>query len=293
MDPHDLQLFLTLCRTRHFRKASQERHVAPSTLTRAIQRLEEESGATLFVRDHQQVELTPAGLTFREYAREAVGAWDAVRARMQMQESALTGRLRLFCTVTASYSILPDLLPDFMHREPGVRLELFTGDADEALPRVLDGTVDMAVAVLPESLPDGIEAREVTRTPLVCIAPTREGAVATMCRKRPLPWHQLPLVVPEAGMVRETFLGWVAAKGVTPQISGTVSGHEAILALVTLGLGVGALPEIVLERCRFPVEVRPLSLRPALPMIRVGICVHRQRLADPCVRAFWDAIGPD
>jgi len=290
MSPYDLHLFLTLARSLNFHRASQESHIAPSTLTRAIQRLEAAAGAVLFERDRQRVALTSAGHAFREYAREAVSAWEAVRARMATSDSGLHGRLRLFCTVTASYSILPDLLPDFMQREPGVRLELETGDADDALPKVLDGAVDLAVAVLPEQLPHDLEARVVARTSIVCIAPAKQGPVNALLEKRPIPWSELPLVVPESGPVRESFLGWIAGKGAVPKITGTVSGHEAILALVNLGLAVGAIPKLVLERSLFASQVKVLNLRPALPGLRVGLCVHRQRLADPCVRAFWDSV---
>ncbi len=288
MSPTDLRLFLVLCRTLNFHRASREAHVAPSTLTRIIQRLETEAGAPLFERDKKQVALTPSGKVFSEYARETLGGWESIRVRMQQQQGELGGVLRLFCTVTASYSILPDLLPGFMQQHPRVRLELVTGDAADALPRVLDGRADLAVAVLPDTLPPGLATRVLTRPPVVWIAPgDSRSAVGRLLKRRPIPWEEMPLIVPETGEVRENVLASVRRRGVAPLIAGTVSGHEAILALVGLGLGVGALPTLVLERSFFAGRVRRIPLRPSLPRLTVGLCVRSKRLEDPRIHAFW------
>lgn len=291
MDPYDLRLFLRLARTLNFQRASQEAHMSPSTLTRTIQRLEAAAGAPLFVRDKRQVALTPAGHLFLTYSREALAGWESVQAKVKATEGALSGVLRLFCTVTASYSILPDILPGFMQRHPGVQLQLITGDATEALPKVLDGAVDFSVAVLPATLPAELAHRILARSPITWIAPNQpNGPVTALLQRRPIPWNELPLIVPESGSLRDDILSVVKRRGATPRIAGTVSGHEAIIALVGLGLGVGALPKLVLDRSLFASRVSPFASRLTLPGITVGLCVRKQRLQDPCVRAFWDTL---
>ncbi len=48
MDIRDLKLFLHLAESCHFTKTAQAMHVSPSTLSRQIQRLEEQLGHPLF-----------------------------------------------------------------------------------------------------------------------------------------------------------------------------------------------------------------------------------------------------
>lgn len=61
MDLRDLKMFLHLAESRHFGRSARAMHVSPSTLSRQIQRLEEDLGQPLFVRDNRTVTLTEAG----------------------------------------------------------------------------------------------------------------------------------------------------------------------------------------------------------------------------------------
>ena len=61
MNIRDLKLFLHLCETCHFSMSADAMHVSPSTLSRQIQRLEEQFGHQLFIRDNRQVQITHEG----------------------------------------------------------------------------------------------------------------------------------------------------------------------------------------------------------------------------------------
>lgn len=61
MNIKTLQLFLHLCDSMNFSKTATAMHISPSALSRQIQKLEDEVGHALFVRDNRSVELTPAG----------------------------------------------------------------------------------------------------------------------------------------------------------------------------------------------------------------------------------------
>lgn len=55
MDIRDLKLFLHLAESCHFGRTSKAMYVSPSTLSRQIQRLEEQLGHPLFIRDNRSV----------------------------------------------------------------------------------------------------------------------------------------------------------------------------------------------------------------------------------------------
>ena len=54
MDQKSLAMFVHLSQTLHFGKTAQAFHMSPSTLSRAIQRMENEVGFELFLRDNRQ-----------------------------------------------------------------------------------------------------------------------------------------------------------------------------------------------------------------------------------------------
>lgn len=291
MNFEELRLFVRLATALHFGKAARESHVSPSTLSRAIQRIEEEAGKPLFVRDRRSVSLTRDGQVFWNYAAGALKEWETVRARLKAGAEKLEGELRLFSSVTATYSILPDILDAFTRRHPEVRVQIVTGDANTAVDRVLDQSVDAAIAPLPGRMPRGLSAQEITRTPLVMIGPEKPGPVRDSLRRRRIPWETVPMVAPQAGLMRARFYAWFREKGIKPRIYGHVSGHEAILSLVRLGLGAGMIPRLVLEKSLVKPDVMIVPIRPALPDFRIGFCARSRDLKAPILEAFWKAVG--
>jgi len=53
MDTKSLKLFQHLANSLHFGKTAAAYHLSPSTLSRSIQRLEEELGSQLLIRDNR------------------------------------------------------------------------------------------------------------------------------------------------------------------------------------------------------------------------------------------------
>ena len=288
MNLDDLKLFLHLCQTLHFGQTSRACHVSPSTLSRIIQRLEEHVERPLFDRDRRHVKLTPAGLSFQTFAQDTVNNWHRVRAELDQGAETLRGALNLYCSVTASYSILPELLRQFRPQYPDVQINLTTGDAAAAIDRVLDDTVDITIAALPDRIQPTLETRVITTTPLRFIAPL-EGPVTEQLTKR-IDWSQTPMIFPESGLIRTYLEKWFRQKSIRPRIYGQVSGHEAIISLVSLGFGVSVIPELVLEKSMIKTDVQTLNVKPTLPDFRVGLCVKKSKRNLPIIKAFWQTL---
>lgn len=83
MDTTTLRTFITLAEIKNFTKTAQQLFVAQSTVTNRIRDLETELGVALFIRNHKQVDLTPAGLKFLEYAQRFIELETAVLQDVQ------------------------------------------------------------------------------------------------------------------------------------------------------------------------------------------------------------------
>ena len=79
-----LKQFLHLSESLHFGRSSEALHVSPSTLSRAISRLEESVGAPLFERDNRTVTLTDAGRSCRLFAQDVVSSWQSLQAEVRV-----------------------------------------------------------------------------------------------------------------------------------------------------------------------------------------------------------------
>ena len=287
MDYEALRAFLTLADSLHFGRASRQRNMSPSALSRTVRRLEDELGQHLFLRDKRRVELTASGMEFRTYALGVLDGWESMRRSMENRREAVSGELRLFSSVAASYTILAEMFQSLRKSYPGVHIRLQTGDSAQAIERVLRGEADVAVAARPGSLPRNIVFKAVKTTPLLFIAPVVASEAAMLTERRPVPWDRVPMILSETGLSRKRADTWFRTAGIRPTVYAEVSGHEAIVSMVRLGCGVGIVPELVLERFALPGEIRVVDVSPPLEPYVVGLCAHRLRLESPVVRALW------
>jgi LysR family positive regulator for ilvC len=287
MTIRELTHFLTLAESLHFGKASRACNLSPSALTRSIQRLEEEVGHPLFVRDNRTVTLTPAGVRFQTYARQTRQEWQTLQQELH-ESPSVSGPLSLYASITAVYSLLPKLLEAYRAACPDVQLELRTGAAEQAVEQVLTGEIDLAVAALPDRRAPQLEFLPLTKIPLVFIAPKQGLHSEPPLKRGKLDLAQIPLVLPRSGLSRQRLDQWMKKQNVTPDIASEVSGNEALIAMVRLGCGIGIVPQLVLEKSPFCDDVHILENAPVLNPYEVGLCATKRGLTRPAVRSFWN-----
>ncbi len=284
-----LRQFVELARTLHFGRAARACHISASALSRSVQRLESQLDEPLFEREHHKVTLTPAGEAFRRHAMTVLEEWHRFEAERAPSHGVLTGTVHMYCTVTAAQSIVPDLMNRVRRAHPGVRIELATGYAADAIDQLRGGDIDVSIAALPDRLPAGIVSRVLTTTPVVFVGPNDDGPVHDAIRHRPIDWSAIPFVLPTYGLARDYVDQWFDRRAVTPTVYSEIEGHEAILSLVALGCGVGVVPRLVLEKSALRERIHEIPVRPALRQFRIGLCVRERSLASPLVAAVWQA----
>jgi LysR family transcriptional regulator, positive regulator for ilvC len=287
----DLQYFVHLARSLHFGKSAAALHVSPSALTRSVQRLEDELGEALLLRDRRHVSLTTAGERLRRFASEQLAAWEALKLELSQRSPA--GRLRVACTVTACYSVLPRVLARCRSEYPQIAIKLITQDAARSMQQLKDAQVDLAVVPLPEELPAGLRATTLGETELVFIAPVERAEWTGLLDRRSIPWAQIPLVAPLGGLERSRLDTWLHQRKASPTIYAEVRGNEGIIAMVSMGCGIGLVPELVLQRSPQADRVKVLSGIRAPPGYQVGLCVKQRTLGEPAVRALWELAQGD
>ena len=216
-----------------------------------------------------------------------------MRASLPGESAELAGEISIYCSVTASYSFLYELLSDFRDRNPNIRLTVHTGDPEEALARVGAGREDLAIGARPDRVTKALAFEPIAVSPLVFIAPASDPSIDSLLKPRMTAdaWQALPMILPERGVARDAVDRWCRGKGIRPGVLAQVAGNEAIVSMVALGGGVGVVPEIVLGASPLKDRVRTLAARPALPSLEVGLFVQRKRLRDRVVGAFWAALA--
>jgi LysR family positive regulator for ilvC len=290
MDTDTLKIFLHLAGTLHYGKTSKACNVSPSTLSRIIKRLEDSVGELLFERDNRSVKLTETGKSFKKYAKETVLKWESFQNSLANENTVLTGEISIYCTITASYGVLPNILVQFRESCPDVHMKLLTGDSDSAIQKVLSEDADFAVAALPDKTPEKLLFKKITDMHLKFVAPTIPWQYEVLIEKNSIPWDEIPIIVTGRGMARKRIDSWFKKRKTKPNIYAQVAGNESILAMVSMGFGIGIVPELILRKNFINRNVQVLDIKPELMPYSVGICVQKKRMANPVVKAFWENI---
>ncbi|MGE8191261.1 LysR substrate-binding domain-containing protein [Pseudomonas sp. NPDC086278] len=210
----------------------------PSVISRALSRLETRLGVQLLRRTTRRLSLTDAGALYLEQTRSAFALIDDAERKIQGQDGALSGRVRLSVPTTYGHYRLPPLLARFARTYPQVRIELSITNRNVDL--VAEG-FDLAIRLghLPDS---GLIGRKLEDARLcVVAAPDYLDRTGIPQHLSELPEHDcLPFVMPSSGRIGPWLfrdngenLEWLPSSNVTvsDDVLGTVS-------LAQSGLGI-------------------------------------------------------
>ena len=139
MDINQVRYFLNLAETLNFTEAASRSRVSQPSLTRAIQRLEEELGSALIYRDGKDSRLTALG---RDVQAEFMRIELALRNVREHSESTVLGRSRVL-----DIAVAPTIGPakftaffaDVLGQLPSVKINMHQLLAGESADEVLSG----------------------------------------------------------------------------------------------------------------------------------------------------------
>ena len=246
MDFYELKAFIVLSQKLHFAKASSELNMSPSALSRMISRLEDECGAVLFDRNNREVALTKEGRKFVLFAEKCLNEHNNIINEFSSRSDLVSGTLHVYASVTACYTIMPPFIKRLSQKYPLIQLSVETGDPAGSLSAIREGRAELAVAAIPENVNEMFDCIPVRTSPLV-FAASSDGPFVEVKGSPQDIVSSVPLILPRQGIARNRFNSWIKSRNVKPNIVAEAEGNEAVMALSALGLGIGLVPQIVLE----------------------------------------------
>ncbi|EAQ95810.1 HTH-type transcriptional activator IlvY [Congregibacter litoralis] len=292
MDLKSLQIFLSVNSSLSFTRTASEQHLSISAVSRCIHRLEEELGERLFDRDRRGMTATSAARRLQTVAERMLSDWRSLQQSLGDDER-LQGELRIFCSVTATHRLLSPLLAAYREAFPRVQILLQTGDQADGFERVRRGSSDVAVIARPESQGESYAFAPLANTPMCLCLPLVDCALsdALQGRSEKELWTvlgDLPWVLPARGVSKDLIDQWLRGRfSRQPVVYARVAGHEAIVAMVSLGLGVAVLPRLVVEASGLENSLRVIDLGNELPEFEISLCARQPRLTDPVIQGLW------
>lgn len=156
MDIRTLSLFVQATKAGSFAEAARQLDVDPSTVTRAVSRLEETLGCRLFRRTTRALTLTAAGERYLARAQPALSELEAAAADAADRASAPAGSVRVAASVAFGVQCVVPALPRLAEQHPAITVHLHLADHVIDMARE---QVDLALRLSAEQPDEGISQR--------------------------------------------------------------------------------------------------------------------------------------
>jgi DNA-binding transcriptional LysR family regulator len=118
----------------------------PSAVSQQLAQLQREAGVELFRKVGRRLELTDAGRTLVARADELLARIEEIDAELAAQAEEVRGTIRVGAFQTAASAIVIPALDRLAERHPRLRVELVEAEAEESLPVLERGGLDVAIA---------------------------------------------------------------------------------------------------------------------------------------------------
>lgn len=268
-----------------FVAAARELGYTASAVSQQMRMLERATGLELFERLPRRVRPTVAAHYLAEAGRETVLGLRSLEHDAHAMAAAERGHISIGSFRTASARILPAAFAGFVERRPAVTMQLTEGEPGALLPRLLEGSLDLAVAYENE-LNEQQWPKGLTRVPLL----TEERRLLTPPAKRP---KRGPVQL--ADLKDRTWIAsdpspalarYCAAAGFEPNIALQTNDYYSLCEFVRAGLGVALVPGM---GHYLTDTLTAFELRPRPPKRQVFV-LHRASNRNPLLPPLIGAL---
>lgn len=271
-----LRSFVAVAEGGSFAAAAERAHRTQSAISQQMQRLEEHTACTLFVRDRRRKRLSEDGQRLLVYARRIVALNDEAAAALS--PAGQTELVRLGANNDVVDTMLPEILGRIAQRHRDILLEIRTGRSPFLMEALERGELDLAISTRDHSTFRRLVLR---RSPTAWFCSAAYAAQPT----RPV-----PLVLSnEPSLFRSLAIEALDRAGCPWRLAYLSLNLGAIRAAVRAGLGITARNiEMLTPDLRVLDEADGLPPLPAVTFslfLRTGGGAAAQRVFDTLATA--------
>jgi DNA-binding transcriptional LysR family regulator len=279
-----LTAFVAVVDCGSFSSAAEHLHLTQPAVTKRIQALEQTLGQPLFERLGRQIRPLEAAAIVLPQAREILARLADIERSLRDRDDRIQGVLRLATSHHIALHRLPPALNACRSRYPEIELELAFLDSEAGIDAVARRQVDLALATLPEKMPEGLESgtlwsdqlTPMLRTDLLAAAPDPASA------DWPAWLEAQPGILPPAGSATRLRIDRALHRiGLHLEARHESPYLEVIRMLTRAGLGLGVLPRSLGAPGLTCIELPGLDITRSLGWVR-----HRARHQSRAEHAF-------
>lgn len=250
------EAFVAAAEQGNITKAAKKLAFSQSSVSKMISDLEMEWGVNLLERSKSGVCLTQDGKMLMPYVRRLLEAFERLETTVGEINGLQRGRIRIGVFSSVAEHWMPRIISIFQKDFPEIQYELLTGDYDEIEKWLEEGRLDCGFLRLPTRRP--FDTLKIADDPYRVILPERHP----LCRKKAIEPGDIngqPFLLLEHGG-RTEVSEFLDQYHVEPEIKFSTWDDYSIMAMAEIGQGIALLPNLILRRIPYQIEIRPLTV---------------------------------
>ena len=251
-------IFCAVMEAGGFTRAAEQIGYSQSSVSQTVRGLEQELGITLIERRRDGLVLTSDGRQFMPYIQAIHSAERALEEKRRELSGLEQSTISIGTFTSVSRNLLPGRMEAFKAMYPSVRFVLRQGEYTSISRWIREGALDLGF-ISTEIITD-LENETLLRDAMMAVLPPEHP----LARQETVTLGELsaePFILLDEGE-RSILLDAFARRGLTPRVEYTVTDDYSILAMVSQGLGVSAVYDLMLTGLDRALAVRPIRERP-------------------------------
>jgi LysR family transcriptional regulator, transcription activator of glutamate synthase operon len=289
MELRQLKYFIEVAKQEHISLAAENLHIAQSAVSRQIGNLEAELGVQLFQREGRNIKLTHIG---RLFAEQAVISLNAIANAKQLVDEYVDperGMIRIGFPSSLASNTLPNIIKSFKREHPDVRYHLRQGGYNYLIEGINNREIDLAFIGPVPGFDSNVQSDILFTENFVALMP----ATHPLAGEENLSLSQLNkdkfVLFPEGFILRKIVEDACLQAGFRPYIPCEGEDLDAIKGLVSAGIGITLLPELILNE-NIPNGTVTLNISQPEVKRTVGIITPKYRELSPSEKLFYDFV---
>ena len=268
MDVKILNYFLAVAREESITRAAERLHMAQPPLSRQLKALEDELGKQLLVRGSRKITLTEEGMILRRRAEEIMALVEKARSEVVLSGDDTRGDVYVGGGETQGMRLIAKTVKALRDNYPGIRIHLFSGNAEDVSDRLEKGLLDFGLFVEPADMVRYDFAR-LPSTDRWGVLMRKDSVLSERVVITPKDLVGLPVICSAQGRVDNEISGWMG--GDYEQLNIVARYNLLFNASLLVEEGVGFA--LCLDGIVKTPEDGPLCFRPFEPALDVHMMI--------------------
>lgn len=269
------KIFYEVAKAGNISKAAKELYISQPAISKAIGKLEDSLGLSLFTRSSRGVQLTSEGEILFEHAREAFEALERGEQELRRIQEFDIGHLRIGVSNTLCKYVLLPYLKTFIDQYPHMKVTIESQSTAQTLNRLEQQKIDLGLVAEPSVRKDlafipvmDIQDIFVSTRNYMDNLYLREGRDTNIFETGNI------MLLDESNMTRHHVDEYMAENNIFLHQVLEVTTMDLLIEFAKIGLGVACvIKELVQKELDGGILVE-VPLKPAIPRRTIGFAYH-------------------